>query len=163
MKKKLCFVSPSEMSPGPCRGCIQRAFVLTFWSQHTCPSSWDAVLPSSQSYSKTIPVAAGSISSCIIYLNTCLTILDSARSWKGGATGPPKIPSQYGCICWSVFILQPRRAVLFPKSGSAHTIHQWIDVSKKYLQCHVLKRSQETHVPNAMLMWIKQRASNYGN
>ena len=86
-KKKTLFCFSLGNEPWSTQGMYPESVGPNFLEPtHTCPSSWD---PSFQSYSKTIPDAAGSIFSCIIYLNTCLTILDSARSWKGGATGPP--------------------------------------------------------------------------
>lgn len=104
---------------------------------------------------KTVPAAAGSVFRCIIYLNTCLTILDRAQSWKGGATGTPKDFFPIWLHFWSGFFLWPWRAFLCPKSDSDGTPHQ-VDKSLRRNTSDALfsnRGSQETqeHRANAML------------
>lgn len=114
-------------------------FVLPFWSQHT-PAHVAGMLYSHHPRAKEVPAVTGSIFSCIIYLNTCLTILDGAQSGKGGPLGHPRIPSRCGCICWSVSILWPRSTFFLAKNGSDRTTRPADKSPKKHLQCHALTR-----------------------
>ena len=73
-------------------------------------------------FRKTIPAAAASIFSCIIHLNTCLTIRDRAQSWKGEAPGTPK--DSFSTRFYLLVSIHPAaKKGLSLKSGSAHTTH----------------------------------------
>lgn len=76
--------------------CLQCLLHLSGASTHL-PTWWEAVLPHPRA--KGVPAAAESIFSCIIYLNTCLTILDRAQSGREESRGHLRTPPQQGCAC----------------------------------------------------------------
>lgn len=86
MKSLLHWCLQRSRGRGPHRD-VSAGSTPLFRSQHTRATWWEAALPHPRA--KGVPAAAGSIFSCIIYLNTCLTVLDGAQSGKGGAAGAP--------------------------------------------------------------------------
>lgn len=127
----LRFVSPLEMGLWSMQGmCLERVCSNFLEPTHTCPSSWAGILPPAQSYSKTDSTTAGSIFSCIIYLNTCLTTLYRASSvLERKGFGTPKNFFPCDCICQSMFTQWPRAPFLCLVPLTPET--RWMELSKE--------------------------------